>query len=222
MMNLENMPLVPLELVKRHIRVTWSDDDTDMRIVTKMLNAERTLNHKLGAACDYLAPGAEQQLFLNYMFYSWNEALDEFDGAYVSEIIQIRQIHEVRKERYDEMKFKSKFETYNDGVLFICTAVNPASNFNADENPLTRDDLKNLVKLDYAAVSKRERDLEFAQTVGSSLDLKVKTRRHASANTSKKVLIGNVLYDIFQVDESVDGKEMYLYLQKARELQKNE
>lgn len=222
MMNLENMPLVPLEMVKRHIQVTWSDDDTDMRICTKMQNAERTLNHKLGAACDYLAPGAEQQLYLNYMLYSWNEALDEFDAAYMSEIIQIRQIHEVRKERYDEMKFKSRFETYNDGVLFICTAVNPASNFNADENPLTQDDIRSLVKLDYAAVSKRERDLEFAQSVGSSLDLKVKTRLHKSASTSKKVRIGNILYDIFQVDESVDGKEMYLYLQKARELQKNE
>lgn len=217
MLNYENMPLHAIEMVKRHLHITWSDTDTDERLVRKMASAELAINHKLGAACDILSPGQVQELYLNYMLYSWNDALNEFDSAYRAEILQIRHIHAVKGEEYDPMNFKSRFSTYTDGVLFICVQATGLSDFSAPRNPTKTTDVRRIQKLDYTQVSKRERDMEFAESAGRSLDMKVKTRYHASATTDRQVTIGNTLYDIFQVD-SPDQVEMYLYLEKVREL----
>ena len=221
MLSLENMPLAVIELVKRHLHITWSDVDTDERLVNKMVSAELAINHKLGAACDITAPGAVQQMYLNYMLYSWNDALNEFDTAYRAEILQIRHIHEVNGERYDPMNFRSRFSTYNDGVLHIAQMRTESTDFGAVTNATKVSDMVILQKLDYTEVSKRERDLDFASANERRLDLKVKTRFHLAARTDRQVLIGNVLYDIFQVDGDRAKDEMYLYMEKVREL-KNE
>ena len=221
MLSLENMPLAMIELVKRHLHITWSDVDTDERLVNKMVSAELAINHKLGAACDITAPGAVQQLYLNYMLYSWNDALNEFDTAYRAEILQIRHIHEVNGERYDPMNFRSRFSTYNDGVLHIAQMRTASTDFGAVTNATRVSDMVILQKLDYTEVSKREQDLDFARANDRKLDLKVKTRFPLAARTDRQVLIGNVLYDIFQVDGDRAKDEMYLYMEKVREL-KNE
>lgn len=82
--------------VKRHLNITWSDEDTDSKLVDQMMDAEIALNHKLGAAIDYSVPGPERRLYLAYMLYSWNDCLNEFDSAYRAEIMQIRHKYEVR------------------------------------------------------------------------------------------------------------------------------
>lgn len=97
-----------LYLVKRHLHITWSDDETDQLLLDKMASAELAINYKLGAECDITVPGQIQQLYLNYMLYSWNNCLNEFDEAYRAEILQIRHYHEVNGEKYDPAQFKSK------------------------------------------------------------------------------------------------------------------
>lgn len=218
MIDLNNMPLTLIEQAKRHLRITWSDEDTDDRLVSRMADAETTLDHKLGAECDFFAPGPIRRLYLDYLLYSWHDALNEFDKAYLSEILQIRHIHEVRGETFDPMNFKSRFYTYNDGVLYICESATQDTDFNAVTNVLTVNDLDKIQKLDYAELSKRERDMEFAESVSRSLDMKVRTLYHSSATTNRQVLIGRTLYDIFEVDPSSDKNEMYLYLEKVRDL----
>lgn len=84
------------ERVKRHLNITWSDDDTDSKVIDKMADAEQSLNYLLGAECDFFSPGMERQLFLNYMLYSWNDCLNEFENAYCSEILKIRHKYEVK------------------------------------------------------------------------------------------------------------------------------
>ena len=79
-------------------------------------------------------------------------------------------------------------------------------------------DMTKLVRLDYEEMSKRERDVSFAEASDHTLDLKVKTRYHAAAKAHRQVLINNKLYDIFQVDGSSVTGEMYLYLEEVREL----
>ena len=97
-----------LYLVKRHLHITWSDDETDQLLLDKMASAELAINYKLGAECDITVPGQVQQLYLNYMTYSWNECLNEFEEAYRAEILRWRHYHEVKGEKYDPEEFTSE------------------------------------------------------------------------------------------------------------------
>lgn len=113
---------------------------------------------------------------------------------------------------------KPKFSTYNQGILCICEIDNESSSFNAPKNPTASTDMKKIQKLDFEKVSIREQDKDFAESKDRTLTMKVKTRYHASATTDRQVLIGNDLYDIFNVDPDTAEKEMYLYLEKVRTL----
>ena len=97
MFNPDNMPDSVIQSVKRHLHITWSDSDTDAKLLDMICDAEAALNHKLGAVIDYTQVGAERRLFLNYLLYAWNDALEQFDTAYRAEIIQIRHKYEVER-----------------------------------------------------------------------------------------------------------------------------
>lgn len=84
-----------LDPVKRHLNITWNDTDTEAKLIDQMCDAEVALNHKLGATINYFVPGPERRLYLDYMLYSWNDCLNEFDAAYRAEILQIRHKYEV-------------------------------------------------------------------------------------------------------------------------------
>lgn len=101
MMDINNLPQDMVDRVRRHLNITWTDEDTEDRLIDMMLDAEITLNHKLGAEIDYLSPGQERRLYLNYMLYAWNDCLNEFDEAYRAEILQIRHKYEVKGAAYD-------------------------------------------------------------------------------------------------------------------------
>lgn len=85
--------------IKRELRITWDDEDTNASISEIIADAEVTLNHKLGAECDYEAPGPMRRLFVNYCIYAYNNCLDEFDTAYMNELYQIRHKLEVEDEK---------------------------------------------------------------------------------------------------------------------------
>lgn len=97
MFNPDNMPDDVIQSVKRHLHITWSDSDTDAKLLDMICDAEAALNHKLGAVIDYMQVGAERRLFFNYLLYAWNDALEQFDAAYRAEIIQIRHKYEVAR-----------------------------------------------------------------------------------------------------------------------------
>lgn len=91
------------EQVKRKCNVTWDDDDTDARLGEIIESAIPTLIHRLGIKdpnFDFSSPSQENQFFLNYCFYEWNHALNEFLDNYADDILTIRQKHEV--EAYKE------------------------------------------------------------------------------------------------------------------------
>jgi hypothetical protein len=104
MMSRENKPIELIKSVKRHLNITWDDDDTEEKLLDKMLDAEIALNHILGAETDYSAPGMEHQLFLNYMLYDWNDCINEFETAYRAEIYRIRHINSVKGLKKDAEK----------------------------------------------------------------------------------------------------------------------
>lgn len=102
MLNRDNMPADCLKQVKRHLNITWSDSDTDDKIIDMMMDAEVELNHILGAEGNYFAPGMQRRLYLNYMLYAWNECLNEFEDAYRKEILRIRHYNRVKGAAHEE------------------------------------------------------------------------------------------------------------------------
>ena len=111
---------------------------------------------------------------------------------------------------------KSEFSRYNDGVVFLYKEKSKYSSFSAKENAKAVDDLELFAKLDYEQASKRQQDIEFAEQMGFSLSLKVKTRYIKGVNNKLKAVVENHLYDVSYVDD--DRKDMWLYLQGVREL----
>lgn len=86
-----------LEECKRHLNITWDDDDTDAKVIGEILDAEATMNHKLGAVIDYTKRGQEHRLFLAYLLYLHNDCQNDFDPAYGREILQVRHKYEVKQ-----------------------------------------------------------------------------------------------------------------------------
>ena len=81
---------------------------------------------------------------------------------------------------------KSRFSTFNDGVLFICKPESDHSTFNAVKNPKKKTELDKILKLNYDEMSRREQDLQFAESQGRNLTLKVKTRLRSQVQNSTR------------------------------------
>ena len=108
------------------------------------------------------------------------------------------------------------FSNYNNGFLSIYNDREIRTDFSAKKNVKSLESLEFIVKLGYDECSKRQQDFEFSETIGRSLNLKVKTRLYKNVTNKHKVLIGNILYDIFEVDIDRGKQEMYLYMEEVR------
>lgn len=75
------------------------------------------------------------------------------------------------------------------------------------------EDFKVLEKLMFEKMSIREQDYVLANSLGKTLDLKVKVPLR-KLGTDKKIKIDNVIYDIYRIDE--DDFNTYLYLQAVK------
>ena len=91
-----------LEEIKAALSVTWDEEDTDMKIIRIMEDAEVKLNHILGAEMDYTVPGSARRLFVNFCMYVWNGVEKDFKANYLSDIYELRRINEVKA--YGESK----------------------------------------------------------------------------------------------------------------------
>ena len=87
-------------MLKNELNITWHDEETELRLSRIVLNATKVMDRKLGAEIDYSLPGQEQELFLAYCVYVYNNCANQFDENYLNEIMQIRSIYEV--EQYEE------------------------------------------------------------------------------------------------------------------------
>lgn len=89
------------EQVKRKLSITWKDPDTQTRIAEDIVSAAvPSLAFKLGIsdpAFDWSGAGQENMLLVNYCYYEWNHAANEFDGNYANDIAQVRAKWEVRQ-----------------------------------------------------------------------------------------------------------------------------
>lgn len=111
---------------------------------------------------------------------------------------------------------KTKFGRYNDGVISVYREKRRQTDFNAKKNVSVLDDMDFVVKLAYEESSRREQDIDFAEQMGFSLTLKVKTRLFNEVDNKCKAVIGGYLYDVQYVDKT--RNEMWLYLEGVRKL----
>ena len=79
-----------LQILRNELYITWSNEETDMKLQRIILNAIPTMNYKLGASLDYSEDGIEQNLFINYCVYVYNGCANEFDEHYFNELMQVR------------------------------------------------------------------------------------------------------------------------------------
>ena len=111
-----------------------------------------------------------------------------------------------------------KISTFCDGFIKIYKSNEKLSGFGAKKNAKSLDDLTFVVKLAYEEQYKRQQDFEFAEASGRTLSLKVKTRHYKDLQTDYKVVIGNVLYDIIDIDFDRYNQEVYFYLEYVKEV----
>ena len=92
------------------------------------------------------------------------------------------------------------------------------SSFAAVKNQEKADDLKRILKLNFDEKSRRDRDMEMAESKDRYLTLKVRTRLRDEVNSMHKVLIGKTLYSIIYIDPDRKAGDMYLYLEEERKI----
>lgn len=109
---------------------------------------------------------------------------------------------------------KHKFSRYNDGIVCVYREKPRRTDFAAKQNVSALDDMDFIVKLAFEESSRREQDLDFAEQMGFSLTLKVRTRYFEGVDNKCKAVINNYLYDISYVDKT--RLEMWLYLEGVR------
>lgn len=112
-----------------------------------------------------------------------------------------------------------KLSNYNDGYIRVYKEIPIQTDFGAKKNIKTIDNLEFIVKLAYEECSKRQQDLDFAESSSRSLNLKVKTRRYKNIENNYKVIIENTLYDIIYIDEDKKNRELYFYLEEVMDLE---
>lgn len=113
---------------------------------------------------------------------------------------------------------KSRFSTYNDGVLNVYVSVSKKSSFGAAMNEKKQDDLSFVGKLAFNEMSKRDEDMDFAESQGRALSIKVKTRLCNFVDKQKLIVINNILYSIYKIDLDKSKDEMYIYLEEVRKI----
>ena len=113
------------------------------------------------------------------------------------------------------MRNNKKPPYYLDGFLSIYRPKEEnKTSFGAKKNVTSLEDMTHVIDLAYSQSYKRIQDIEYAESVGKDLSLKVKTRLVSIVQNDDKVVINNTLYDIVLLDEDRIKQELYIYLEE--------
>lgn len=116
------------------------------------------------------------------------------------------------------MALKRYQQKYTDGIVHIYEDVSPASSFGAKTNVDSMDDLNLICSLRFQEAARRQQDLAWAEMVEINLTRKVKTPLCKLVQSGHQALIGQTLYNISQLDTSLETNELYLYLTEVRKI----
>ena len=117
------------------------------------------------------------------------------------------------------MRTSKRIPAFRDGyVKYVMPLAANISSFGAKKNTRTEEDTEEVVTLAYDRMTHRQRDLEFAYSMDKTLDLKIRCPYHPAVSTKLQALIGDVLYDVYEVDPDSNNMLMYVYMQENRRL----
>lgn len=114
----------------------------------------------------------------------------------------------------------TKNKNYNNGVVYIYKEKEKKSNFSAKENCKTIEDLELIIKLNFEEMSKRQQDIMFAESLGNSLSMKIRTPLRDCVKNRYKAIINNYLYNISYIDPNRKNDDLYMYLEGVGEVAK--
>lgn len=95
-----------LDDVKNYLNITWEDEATDKKISGLISSGQYYLNDKAGAEMDYEKDGYPRILLMEYVRYARDEALDVFEGNYLSMLLSMQ--HKRRVEDYVESTMQTE------------------------------------------------------------------------------------------------------------------
>lgn len=91
-MKIEDIPAELLEEVKNNLFVTWSEDDRQINIIIlKSMNYLQSKVTQLLTIEDFSGYDIEHTLLIERCRYDWNNALDEFETNFKSEVLTLIQ-----------------------------------------------------------------------------------------------------------------------------------
>lgn len=106
-MNNVDIPADLLNDVKSKLYISWDEDDEQVKKI--IIRACRYLQSKVASKLEYSQESLEYDLLLERCRYDWNNALDEFEKNYASEILAFIQGYALREWEDGE---SSAVETY--------------------------------------------------------------------------------------------------------------
>lgn len=113
---------------------------------------------------------------------------------------------------------QKEMKTYNDGYLHIYRQNQAPSDFGAVLNTRTTNDMEYIIKLAYSERSKREEDIEWAESCDRTLSFKAVCPLADFVKTSYQVVCTGKLYSIINIDYDRKNREMYLYMEEVRDI----
>lgn len=91
-MKIEDIPAELLEEVKDNLFVTWSDNDKQIKIIIlKSMNYLQSKVSQILTIEDFSSYDIEHTLLIERCRYDWNNALNEFEKNFASEILAFIQ-----------------------------------------------------------------------------------------------------------------------------------
>lgn len=79
-----------LNSIKNSQDYTFSDDETDKKIMDSIIRGKKRINDIAGCEMDYNRAGEHKTLLINYCRYDLTGKIDEFERNYRSQIVALQ------------------------------------------------------------------------------------------------------------------------------------
>lgn len=86
---------------RNYLDITWEDPETDKKLAGILLRGMKYLDSKAGAELDYLEEEQPRALLFDYARYARANALDEFEGNYLHDLLALHLKYRVKEAQAD-------------------------------------------------------------------------------------------------------------------------
>jgi hypothetical protein len=90
-----------LDAVKTYLDITWTDKNTEDKLTGIINRGMKYLDRAAGAELDYAIDDKPRELLFDYCLYVRSNALSEFQNNYLSELLTLQIMQEVKEYKSD-------------------------------------------------------------------------------------------------------------------------